>query len=133
MPNLPRLNQIATFFETSRTTDFGAKVLVGLGVQKRCRYAVMTKTYRDSKGDDITYNAEIHLNYDSSVKKGTYFKLDNNLYYEVLECTHTPSLNGQYFKTYCKLKETYVKIDNVLLNSSNETILAVDNTPIFTN
>lgn len=105
MPALPRLNQLCTIFPVARTGDRGRLAKQGAGTTISCRYAIGTKVFRDSRGQDVEYHAGIHLDYFEGLKKGMAIVLDNGNSYEIIECVATPDLDGNYFKHYCRLKE----------------------------
>jgi len=109
MPKLRRLNQTATFYTTNRTNQFGALQATG-GEVVRCRYDITDGTYQDQRGMDVINTVGIHLDYLEDVREGSFFSLSNGLTYMVIQRHHTPGLNGQYFKTFCKLKEHFINV-----------------------
>jgi len=103
MPTLPRLNQTATHFKTSRGGDYG-KLTKTTSNTIRCRFSKATATYRDSRGQDIEYHATLHCNYISTLKKGDCITFDNQDYM-VTDVISTPDLQGNFFMNFCYLKE----------------------------
>lgn len=108
MPQLPQLNQITNYYINSRQGSRGQLTRSLVKENIPCRFSLSTGTFRDSRGQDIEYTAQIHLNALSEVKKGGCFEIDNR-FYLVLDCFDTVDLNGNPFKLYCPLKEYSVQ------------------------
>lgn len=104
MISLPRLNQTFDYYIVSREGSRGqfTKTLGGLKIP--CRFSTKTGTFRDNRGQDIEFTAQIHTGVTQELKKGHCVSFNCNDYI-ILDVTKTADLQGNFFMQYCHLKE----------------------------
>jgi len=104
--NLPRLNQLCTKY-TATVNRYGKKTVAVATADIPCRYAIGTRKVTISTGQIVEYSGNIHAQ-NNTFKNGDIIKLENDLYYEIVDSKNTYDLNGNLGFQFAYLKETYV-------------------------
>lgn len=106
MPTIPRLNQKCDYSVTSQD-KFGDKTKTIVKRNVSCRLTEYFGNYKDSRGNDINYQASLHLSNLPLVEKGGIITFENKDF-QILDVTQTRDLRGKVFFQFCYLKETNV-------------------------